>query len=337
MMTRTRKFMFPVIFCGVLLLVALAACGAQMGGADMRTESVAMGDMASATAMMAASTMAAPAQPQTFADDGLAISDTNTLARVEGGEPFEGLQQNAPAQQEQQRIILKDANISIVVEDTNATINTITALAEGMGGWVVSANSNTQQRSAEDYTTGNITVRVPAQNLESVLNTIREAAIRVDSENVNGRDVTEEYVDLSSRLDNLKATEDQLAEVMDSAFTVEDVLAVQRELTRIRGEIEVIEGRLRFFDEAAAFSSVAVTVREEIPTVGNVEVAGWNPGETVENAFGALIVVGQFVVDTVIVLAILGTPFVLVGWAIFAIIRRAWRRRSNRKVATAAE
>ncbi|MEO1443381.1 MAG: hypothetical protein AAFV33_23460, partial [Chloroflexota bacterium] len=68
-----------------------------------------------------------------------------------------------------------------------------------------------------------------------------------------------------------------------------------------------------------------------------VEVAGWNPGETVENAFGALIVVGQFVVDTVIVLAILGTPFVLVGWAIFAIIRRAWRRRSNRKVATAAE
>ncbi|MEM6282266.1 MAG: DUF4349 domain-containing protein [Chloroflexota bacterium] len=324
MVRLTRKYMFPVIISGVLLLVALAACGAQMGGADMRTESVAM---------------APPmAQQEIAADDGFAISDTETSARVEGGVAFEAIQSTAPAQQEQQRIILKDANMSVVVDDTETTIDSITVLAEGMGGWVVSANSNTQQRGEEDYTTGNITVRVPAENLDSVLNTIREGALRVDSENVNGRDVTEEYVDLSSRLSNLSATEDQLAEVMDSAFTVEDVLAVQRELTRVRGEIEVIEGRLRFFDEAAAFSSVAVTVREEIPTVGNVEVAGWNPLDTVENAIGALIVAGQFLVDTVIVLAILGAPVLLVGWGVFAIMRRMWRRRrSNRTAATATE
>lgn len=239
---------------------------------------------------------------------------------------------------QQERVILRNATLTIVVADTETTLDSISTMADEMGGWVVTASSSSHTRSDDiTYTNGSITVRVPAERLDEALTMIREGAMEIENETITGRDVTEEYVDLSSRLSNLEAAEAQLVEILESAYTVEDVLAVQRELTTVRGEIEQIQGRLRYFDEAAAFSSIAVTVREHVPQLGNVQVAGWSPGGTAQNALGVLVVVGQFVVDAAIVLAIVGVPIgavlVLAAW----IVRRVWRTvRGERKVTPAS-
>lgn len=269
------------------------------------------------------------AQPEMEESAGLVADETDGVTRSTTA-------LDAP---QQERVILRDASMQIIVEDTEATIDVISTMANEMGGWVVTANSSAHTRSDDvTYTNGNITVRVPAERLDEALNTIREGALDVEREAVNGRDVTEEYVDLSSRLSNLEAAEAQLVEILESAYTVEDVLAVQAELTTVRGEIEQIEGRLRYFDEAAAFASVAVTVREKVPQLGNVQVAGWSPGGTAQNALGVLVVIGQFVVDAAIVLVIVGAPMgVALGVVVWG-ARRVWRAvRGGRKVTPTAE
>ncbi len=236
----------------------------------------------------------------------------------------DGQQPNAPPE-DLLRVILKNASVNITVNDSTAKVAEITAMAEAMGGWVVSSNSySSTNHAGEPVTYGSITVRVPAERLHEAIERIKTDVISVESESINGQDVTQEYVDLSSQLTNLQATERQLQTVMETARRVEDVLAVQRELTNVQGQIEVIQGRLKYFDEASTFSSIQIEIRPPIPGVVEAQNAAWNPGETVENALSVLLGVTQFVVDSAITIIIVGLPFVLViGIPVWLI----WRRR----------
>ncbi len=308
----------------LVLAVIVAGCGASLQG-SANTQSIAG---SSATPMMmptqiadrSASPSIAPGAELGFAGEATAADG---LFDVDGEV---AQQQEGQSQQPRERIILRNASMVIIVEDTEATIDMIGTMADEMGGWVVNANTNTRDYANDvTITNGNITVRVPAEQLDNALQSIRDGALEISSESVNGQDVTEDYVDLSSRLRNLEASEAQFLLILEDARRVDDVLAVQRELTTVREQIEVIQGRLRFYDEAAAFSSIAVTVNERVPSVGNVEVAGWNPLDTAANAFGTLLVTGQWLVDAVIVVAIVGLPLLIgVGVAVW-IVRRVWR------------
>ena len=305
----------------LVLILALGIGSLMMGGSNMSSYDRSY-TMESAPTLQATSVavgaVAAPSRGYADAADGIAL-----VTEEESAAPAEA----------QERVILRDANLSVIVEDTVATIERITTLANDSGGWVVTSNTRTNNSSGGTYTTGSITVRVPAEGLDDALDIIREAATEVTQEQVNGRDVTEEYVDLSSRLRNLEATESQLAEIMESAYSVEDVLAVQVELSQVRGNIESIEGRLRYFDEASAYSSVTVSIREEVPSIGEVQVNYWNPFQTAENALGTLVILGQMAVDGLIVLVIIGLPILLVGggivWGLWKLFRRGRRRTST--------
>lgn len=233
-----------------------------------------------------------------------------------------------------QRVILKNASLTLTVETPATRITEIAAMAEAMGGWVVSSNSYTTTNSAGDETTsGTIVVRVPAERLDEALSQIKSGALKVDNENITGDDVTQQYVDLSSRLENLQASEQQLREIMDKAVRVADVLEVQRELTNVRGEIEVIQGRLNYFNEAAAFSSISVSVIPQPPGPVEVQTIGWNPGTTAENALGALVSVLQSLLDAAITVVIVGVPLALLVsiplWLIWRSRRRGFSRSAS--------
>ncbi len=242
--------------------------------------------------------------------------------------------ENQPAQTDVQRVILRNAALTIVVADPAAVIDSIMTLANEMGGWVVSSNATQREDSAGNtVTSGTVVVRVPAARLDEALMQIRSGALEVRNENITGQDVTAEYVDLSSRLTNLRAAEARLLEIMGSAQRTEDVLAVERELTRVRGEIETIEGRLRYFDEAAAYSSVTVTVLPPTPDVVQVQSAGWSAGGTVERALGTLLGLVQGLIDLGINLLIVIGPFALPTLLVALVV---WRRRRGRTPQSAA-
>lgn len=221
------------------------------------------------------------------------------------------------------RVVLKNASLTVVVADVDAKMAQINALAAEYGGWVVNAQvSRTGSGAEERVAYAVITIRVDAERLDQVLQRIKDGADQVESESVNGQDVTQDYVDLSSQLTNLQAAERQLQAIMERATKTEDVLSVYSELVHVRGEIEQTQGRLRYYDEASATSSIQVTI-SPTPIIQPVEIAGWRPLETARNAFQALVDVLQGAADVAITVAVFGVPLlVFVGIPAWWVLRR---------------
>lgn len=163
--------------------------------------------------------------------------------------------------QPQNRIIVRNADMSVESHDPIATIDDIGDLAVGRGGWVV--NSNTS-----DHGFYNITIRIPAETLDAVIEQITANVAKVISVNSDSTDFTEEYIDLGARRSTVQETVDALTELLRSENydSVQELLEVQREITNWQAELERIDGRLAFISESAAYSRLSVNVnRSPIP------------------------------------------------------------------------
>lgn len=244
---------------------------------------------------------------------------------------------NLPSTQD--RLVIRNANVSIVVKDPAQSVETIAGMAEGMGGYVVT--SNVYQTTFGDNRLGeavtakqaSITIRVPSDQLEAALDQIKSGAVEVRNQNISGQDVTEEYTDLQSRLDNLQAAESELREIMDSASRrdkIEDVLAVLNQLRQIREEIEVIQGRIQYLQQSAQLSSISVDLIPDVATQP-LQIGRWTPEGTAREAIAALIGALQWIADAAIwgLLCVLPVA-VLLGIPAWIAIRAIWRRRRAR-------
>jgi 5-bromo-4-chloroindolyl phosphate hydrolysis protein len=214
------------------------------------------------------------------------------------------------------RMVIRNANLSIVVKDPAVTMDFIAKLAESSGGWVVTSNLyKTYTSDGLEVPQANITIRVPDGDLNDALEQIKSQVENketdVRSENVSGEDVTATYTDLSSRRRNLEEAEKQLVEIMKNAYKTEDVLSVFNQLTQIRSEIEVLAGQMRYYEESAAYSAIAVEVVAQ-ETVKPVSVLGWQPVGVMRDAFQALINTGKTLVNVLIWLIIFVLPILVI-------------------------
>lgn len=263
--------------------------------------------------------VAAPTMPPQMAAPG----DT----RYASGE-MDGFVDEDLSTQQTDRIVLKNAVLTLVVDDVDAKVAQITALAGEFGGWVVNAQVSRAPSGDEiRVTSGVITIRVDAEQLDQALALIKDGVHEVRSELVTGQDVTQDYVDLSSQVANLEAAEKQLQEIMSRADKTEDVLNVYSQLVNVRGQIETMRGRLRYYDEASTLSSIQITLTPT-PVIQPVEIAGWRPLETARNAFQALLDLLRGAADVVIAVAVFGLPLLVVAAVPVWYVRR--RRRVTR-------
>lgn len=186
------------------------------------TQSVSDLSMIPRSSMTALPTqMAMATQPPAAANAG--------YSQVSGSQPQTEQQEIQPAQ----RIVIRNATLSIAVEDTETRVNEIASMANGLGGWVVSSSTSISGGTTENPNVyGNIAVRVPAESLDAALEAIRAMSVIVNSEQITGQDVTQDYVDTSSQLRNLEAAEQQLQTIMLSAANVDEVLNVFNQLVQ---------------------------------------------------------------------------------------------------------
>ncbi|RJQ38757.1 MAG: DUF4349 domain-containing protein [Dehalococcoidia bacterium] len=155
-------------------------------------------------------------------------------------------------------MIVRTANMSLIVEDVARIIDQISNLAKTNDGYVVTSGV---WRSGERLV-GSISIRVAVGSFDATILALRGMAAEVTSETTSSRDVTEEYVDLEAKLRNLQAAEEQLLRLMDRAEKVEDILAIQRELTRVRGEIEQTQGRMQYLERTSSSSLIDISLQE---------------------------------------------------------------------------
>jgi hypothetical protein len=235
-----------------------------------------------------------------------------------------------------ERLVIKNASLSMAVDDPEASMDLITALAEDLGGYVVSAYMyQTTLESGAKVPHATISIRIPAEELNHVLETIKaETTQPLLSENIDSQDVTADYVDLSSRLTNLEATEVQLQQIMDEAVKTEDVLAVYSRLTDIRSQIEVIKGQMKYYEDSARLSMVSVELIAN-EAVQPLTIGGWQPEGVAKKAVQALINTVKFLAEAGIwiviyilpVALLIFGPAALIVWAVMH--RRAKRRKAN--------
>lgn len=226
-----------VLIC-LLLAVVLAACSSRAPSSVPTTPSAP------------AAPGFAPA-PEIFGDRGGVVAPSPAPAPPQ-------VIISADQQVSSDRMIVRNGNIALVVEDVPVAIEQITTMASGFTGYVVSSNVF-QDR---ERLFGNISFRVPAERFDDAVRALRALAVDVTSETSTSQDVTQEYTDLGSQLKNLEATEQQLLKILEKAETVKDILDVQRELSNTRGQIEQIKGRMQFLERTSATAIITVSLQQ---------------------------------------------------------------------------
>jgi uncharacterized coiled-coil protein SlyX len=156
------------------------------------------------------------------------------------------------------RRIIYDADVSLVVKDMTETEAQIGKLLKRADGYIAEA---TIDRRAGERLTGQWRVRVPVAQFDTFLDAVSNLGV-AENRKQTAQDVTEEYVDLEAQITNKKRLEERIVALLkESAGKIKDVIEVEHELARVRGEIEQMEGRLRYLTNRTDFTTVSISAR----------------------------------------------------------------------------
>jgi hypothetical protein len=234
-----------------------------------------------------------------------------------------------------ERIVIKNAQITIVVDDPAAAMNAILQLADQKSGFVVSSNLyKSQTEQGMEIPQAAVTIRVPADTLNDSMDAIRalvkDPTKDIQSENISGQDFTQEYTDLQSRKTNLENAVEQLTSIMNQATKTEDVLAVYQQLTQVSGDLEIVKGQIQYYEESSHFSSISITILAQAG-VSPLSIGGWQPAgiakDAIQTLIDALKIVANIGIWLVLFLLPLGIVLLIPVVIIYFIVRRIVKRR----------
>lgn len=302
--TLSHRSLFSVALILGIATIPLIGCGTPATPAPFP-----MSDQAPAPTSAPAPT-AAPAQP--------------TAAAASSGDVIPGASNAAPID----RKIIKNAQLSLTVQNTPNAIFQITGIASDVGGYVVGSRTF----GDGDRTGAQISIAVPVERFEEAVNMVRHVAQHIDDDTTSSAEVTEEYVDLQARLTNLDATPTRLRDFMNRAQTITETLAVNKELTRVEQEMEQIKGKLNALNARTAFSTIAVDLQEPAPTPSptpSPTAIVWRPDETVQSAMRVQTNLFQTLVNLTIWFGVVLLPYLVVALVIGVSVR--WFIQKTRK------
>ncbi|MBI5297030.1 MAG: DUF4349 domain-containing protein [Chloroflexi bacterium] len=220
-----------------------------------------------------------------------------------------------------ERLVVVTGDLGLIVPDVETSLEQVAALAKETGGYVLKSSAD----NADEWRSAEITIRVPADQFDALLGRVKALGSQVLRENIQGRDVTEEYIDLEGRLKGLQTTLAQLDQLTEKAQTVEEALQVSIERGKVQEQIEQALGRKQYLENQAALATLTVSLSTTPPPPERTPLA-WRPSATVENASRFLVALGYFFGDLAIWALIVVLPLALVVWAVVWIVRRIRRK-----------
>ena len=237
-----------------------------------------------------------------------------------------------PARAVDARKLIKTVDLSLRVADTEAAAKQVQALAREISGYVAAINAH-RRGTLLHY---QITIKVPVEQLEAVVDRIKALAVEVQRENLKTEDVTDRFVDLEARLRSLHATETELqgllAESRSRGHKVKDIMAIYDQLTEIRTRIEQLQAKLNSLDNLTTYSTVNLSLT---PTEAARPIVAdrWMPSATARSSFRTLLRTLQSLADFLIVLVIVWLPIGLLiavpQWLLYKLWQRVRSRGSS--------
>ena len=264
----------------------------------------------------------------TFAEEEMIVEApaSQDLARTGAGQDVSDL----PVEE---RLIIRSKSLRMEVEDVRGTIDDVRNLAKTHEAIVTNVNVSTdsgpiyrydeygQAQGSGAALSGWITVRVPAESYEDFIDAV-DGLGEILWEGETTDDVTQQHVDLSARLENLQAEEARLREFFDAAENVEEMLQIERELVRVRGDIESLSAQVAYLERQAAMATVTIELSEQKPLV-RPDGPDWGFGEALTEGLQ----LAADVVRVAIVVLLGALPLLALAALAFLIVRALVRSR----------
>lgn len=233
-----------------------------------------------------------------------------------------GISQTIPPSDSPDRLIITNTSLSLVVNNVSESIKNIQTETQKLGGFLV----NSYLSQPESAASGNITVRVPEDKRDQALMIFKQISSKVISESVSGNDVTDQYVDIQSRLEVLVRTKAKFEDIMSKAYSVTDLLTVQRELINLQTQIDSLKGQEKYYEQSAKLSKITVYLSTDALSLPYAPTNEWRPIVILKEAIRSLLTtlrgVAGFIIWIVVYLPIILPIFLIV---------RYLKRRTNLK------
>ena len=219
------------------------------------------------------------------------------------------------------RKVIMTGNLTLEVKEFEKVHAQVVSVATDLNGYV--ANSQLSLPT-DGVQSGTVTLRVPQEKYEEALVRLKKLG-KLVAETQAAEDVTQKYVDLDAQVRNLKAEEERILDIMKRAKTIKDTLAVHQRLTDVRGQIESLEGQLRYLKFQVALATLTVTLTEKA-TVLHLPEPRWVWLNHVKSAWHAVVVFAQTLATMLTYLVLFGV-FWLPAVILTLVVRRFRRRR----------
>ena len=219
------------------------------------------------------------------------------------------------------RMIIHQARISTNVKDLEKAQQNMEEKVKEYEGYIVESNVYLE---SDETSTGKMIVRIPEKHFETFLSEAEEEASKVLEKNGTGQDVTEQYIDLSSRVKSKRAVEERLLAFMKDAEKTEDLLKISNDLAEVQEEIEVLVGKINYLENQTSFSTIELTMYENRVIIPEIENKDLNTWEKTKKQFitstNSLLSIGSgiivFIFGNLLVLVLLVGIAVVVVWVI---------------------
>ncbi|MCT8138223.1 DUF4349 domain-containing protein [Anaerobacillus sp. CMMVII] len=169
---------------------------------------------------------------------------------------------------ETERMVIYNANLSLEVKDFQVTEAFIQEKVATLGGYIIESSI---YHTGTDQMSGNLVVKIPQKHFHSFINEVETASVKVIDRTVSGNDVTEEFVDLESRLRSKRVVEERLLSFLEKAEKTEDLLKISSDLGRVQEEIEQLLGRIQYLKNNVDFSTVSIYLNENKINVATLQ------------------------------------------------------------------
>lgn len=223
------------------------------------------------------------------------------------------LKEEVPTASSQDRLVIKESSLSLLVVNVFNVQKQIILKAQDLGGYMVSSYFSNPQEMA----TATVIVRVPEERLNQALTYFRSLSIKVIDEKLEGEDVTDQYIDIETRLKTLYKTKARFEEIMEKATQIQDILYVQREIINLQSQIDSLKGQQQYYEKNAQMAKLTVYLSTDELALPYAPSELWRPQVIFKQAVRSLIASLRKMVTILIWVIVYSVIWLPVGLVVF--------------------